>query len=86
MPGPRWLRLRRSLSDGKLVYYVCYAPRRTPLETLVRVAGMRWTIEECFEAGEVELDHYDLRSWHGWYQPCSSVPVRRAAFSAATPR
>lgn len=70
MPGQRWMLLRRSLADGKLAYYVGYAPRGTTLETLVRVAGMRWTVEECFEAakGEVGLDQYEVRSWHGWYR------------------
>lgn len=70
MPGQRWLLLRRSLSDGKLAYYACYAPPETALAELVRVAGTRWTIEECFEAakGEVGLDQYEVRSWHGWYR------------------
>ena len=70
IPGERSLLVRRSLSDSKLAYYVCYAPQGTPLEALVRVAGMRWTIEECFEAakGEVGLDQYEVRSWHGWYR------------------
>ena len=37
---------------------------------LVRVAGARWTIEECFEAakGEVGLDQYEVRSWTGWHR------------------
>lgn len=70
MPGQRSLLLRRSLADGKLAYYVCYAPRDTALKQLVRVAGTRWTIEECFAAakGEVGLDQYEVRSWHGWYR------------------
>lgn len=70
MPGQRSLLLRRSRSDGKLAYYVCYAPRDVTLGDLVRVAGIRWTIEECFEAakGEVGLDQYEVRSWHGWYR------------------
>lgn len=70
MPGERWLLLRRSRTDGKLAYYVCYAPQKTDLQTLVRVAGVRWTVEECFEAakGEVGLDQYEVRSWHGWYR------------------
>jgi len=36
----------------------------------VRVAGTRWTIEECFEAakGEVGLDQYEVRSWTGWHR------------------
>jgi SRSO17 transposase len=70
MPGERWLLLRRSLSDGKLAYYACYTPPGTDLQTMVEVAGTRWTVEECFEAakGEVGLDHYEVRSWHGWYR------------------
>ena len=70
MAGERSVLVRRGLGDGKLAYYVCYAPRGTPLCALVRVAGMRWTIEECFEAakGEVGLDQYEVRSWHGWYR------------------
>ena len=70
MPGERWLMLRRSRSDGKLAYYVCYVPAGTELKTMVQVAGMRWMVEECFEAakGEVGLDQYEVRSWHGWYR------------------
>jgi len=70
MPGQRWLMLRRNLQDAKLAYYVCYAPQGTDLQTLVRVAGMRWMVEECFEAakGEVGLDQYEVRNWHGWYR------------------
>jgi hypothetical protein len=36
----------------------------------VRIAGMRWTIESCFEAakGEVGLDEYEVRSWVGWHR------------------
>ena len=70
MSGQRSLLLRRSLADGKLAYYVCDAPRGTPLDALVRVAGVRWTVEECFETakGEVGLDQYEVRSWHGWYR------------------
>jgi SRSO17 transposase len=80
MPGERWLLLRRSLADGKLAYYICYAPRGTPLETLVRVAGMRWMVEECFEAakGEVGLDQYEVRSWHGWYRHITLAMVAHA--------
>ena len=37
---------------------------------LVRVAGRRWAIEECFEEakGEVGLDQYEVRRWDGWYR------------------
>jgi SRSO17 transposase len=37
---------------------------------VVRVAGARWMIESGFEPakGEVGLDHYEVRSWTGWYR------------------
>jgi SRSO17 transposase len=37
---------------------------------MVRVAGKRWTVEESIECGkgEVGLDHYEVRSWTGWYR------------------
>jgi SRSO17 transposase len=37
---------------------------------MVRVAGARWAIEESFQSakGEVGLDHYEVRSWAGWYR------------------
>jgi SRSO17 transposase len=67
----RWLLLRRSITDpGDLTAYVCFAPSATTLAVLVQVAGRRWTVEACFEAakGEVGLDHYEVRSWQGWYR------------------
>jgi SRSO17 transposase len=72
--APAWQRLvlvRRSLSEpSELAYYLCFAPADTPLEKLVSVAGSRWSIEVGFEAakGEVGLDEYEVRSWHGWYR------------------
>ena len=84
MPGERWLLLRRSRTDGKLAYYVCYAPRETDLPTLVRVAGMQWMVEECFEAakGEVGLDQYEVRSWHGWYRHITLAMTAHAFLAA----
>ena len=37
---------------------------------LVRVAGRRWAIEECFEEakGQVGLDRYEVRRWDAWYR------------------
>lgn len=67
----RWLLLRRSISDpSDITAYVCFAPAMTTLEVLVQVAGRRWTVEACFEGakGEVGLDHYEVRSWQGWYR------------------
>jgi len=67
----RWLLVRRSCSDPReMRAYVVFAPQDSMLAEVVRVAGMRWTIESDFEAskGEVGLDHYEVRSWTGWYR------------------
>jgi SRSO17 transposase len=35
------------------------------LSELVRVAGVRWSVEECFQAAksQVGLGHYQVRHW-----------------------
>jgi len=50
-------------------YYLSNAPANTPLSEFVRISGMRWPIETIFEEakGEVDLDHYEMRSWLGWH-------------------
>ena len=72
LPGPDvWLLARRSLSaPDKLAYYLAYAPAKTGLETLVRVASSRYTVEQCIEEakGETGLDEYEVRFWHSWYR------------------
>ena len=37
---------------------------------LAAIAGIRWRIEQSFEEakGEVGLDHYEVRSYGGWYK------------------
>jgi SRSO17 transposase len=81
----RWLLVRRSRSDGKLAFYACYGPAATPLIGLVRVAGIRWAVEEGFEQakGEVGLDHYEVRKWPGWYRHVT-LALLAHAFLAVT--
>ncbi len=71
-PGAgRWLLVRRSIGDPtELAYYLAYGPKETPTEELIRVAGRRWTIEDCFEQakGEVGLDEYEVRKWEAWHR------------------
>jgi len=72
VPGwEHWLLARRRLDDpGDLAYYVVFAPAGTALPTLVRVAGTRWAVEECFQIAksEVGLADYEVRRWDGWYR------------------
>ena len=55
-PGKgHWLLARRSIAKpSEFAYYVCFGSAGTGLEELVRVAGTRWTIEECFEEAKGE--------------------------------
>jgi SRSO17 transposase len=67
----RWLLIRRSISDpNELTGSIVFARAHTPLTDLVRVAGTRWTVEESIQTakGEVGLDHYEVRSFSGWYR------------------
>lgn len=95
-PFEHWLLARRSLKDPEQqAYYVVFAPAGTTLAELAGVAGLRWTIEECFERakGDLGLDHCEARSWHGWHRHMTLVmaalaflaklaaDLRRAAWS-----
>lgn len=63
--------MRRSVSDpSEIAYYSVFARPQVSLLEIVRAAGSRWSIEECFESakGEVGLDQYEVRSWTGWYR------------------
>jgi SRSO17 transposase len=67
----RWLLVRRNIDEpSELAYYLAYGPKGTPVGELVRVAGRRWAIEDCFEQakGEVGLDEYEVRKWDGWHR------------------
>jgi SRSO17 transposase len=67
----RWLLIRRSVSDPEEVaYFACGGPPGTALAELVRIAGTRWVIEECFALGKGDcgLDEYEVRSWAGWHR------------------
>jgi SRSO17 transposase len=70
----RWLLVRRSLDEGvkpaEMAYVLVFAPAGTILPEMVEAFGRRWTVEQCFEEakGEVGLDEYEVRSWHGWFR------------------
>jgi SRSO17 transposase len=68
LPGPEvWLVLRRNVLTGELKTSLCNAPAATPLAPLVRLSGMRWPIETCFEEGKqyLGMGDYEVRSWRG---------------------
>jgi SRSO17 transposase len=80
LPGPEvWVLVRRAVGEPgverEVKIYLSNAPADMPLAELVRVSGMRWPIESCFEEGKSELglDHYELRSWRGWHHHMTLV-------------
>jgi SRSO17 transposase len=79
-----WLLARRRLTDGELAFYACFGPAHTNLSELVRVAGSRWAVEECFQAGkgQVGLDHYQVRRYDAWYRH-ASLAMAAQGFLAA---
>ena len=87
-PGQHWLLVRRRISDGELAFYRCWSPQPVPLRTLVRVAGTRWCIEDCFQAGkgEVGLDQHQVRSWHSWYRYTTLVMLAHAILAVIAAR
>lgn len=70
-PVGRWMLARRSITDDlQIAYYLAYGPADTDAAELIRVAGARWAIEECFQAAKNEtgLDQYEVRRYPGWYR------------------
>ena len=86
----RALLVRRSIEEKpECAYYLCYAPTgKDTLETLVRVAGQRWLIEQSFETakGECGLDHYEVRHWQGWYRHITLSMLAHAVLSVLRAR
>ena len=84
-PGHRWLLIRRSRRTGELAFYRCYCPRHIPLPALVKIAGIRWTTEENFQAGKglAGLDEHQVRRWASWYRWTTLAMLALAFLSIA---
>jgi len=101
-PGfEHWLLIRRSRREpDQRAYSFAFAPAGVSLGELAGAAGLRWTIEECFERAkdDLGLDHCEARSWHGWHRHMSlcmaalaflaklAADLRRATWGKANER
>jgi len=56
-------------------YWISNLPADTEPEQLARLARLRWKIELDYKQlkGELGLDHYEGRSWLGWYHHTALV-------------
>jgi SRSO17 transposase len=84
----RGLLIRRSLADQDLAFFSTWCPAGTPIDTLVRVEGQRWAIEDAFETAKTELGLTDneTRSWHGWHRHVSLVMLAFAMMAVVRQR
>jgi hypothetical protein len=74
--------MRRSLSDpGEKTYYFVFAQPGTTLQKMVKAIGAGFHIEEDFETSkDLGLDHYEVRSFTGWYRHITLVMLAHANF------
>ena len=80
----RWILIRRNRNNPEeRAYYLVFSRTGTALSELAGAAGLRWTIEECFQRAKEELglDHCEVRSWHGWHRHMT-LCMTAAAFLA----
>jgi SRSO17 transposase len=80
----RWLLIRRTLTVvPEQDYFRAYGPADTTEDALVRVAGMRWAIEEGLgqAKGEVGLDQYEVRGWQAWHRQITLCLLAHAALA-----
>ena len=77
LPGPDVLVVfRRSLGEpSEQKVFISNARADMPRKELVRVSGMRWPIETCFEEakGHIGMAAYQTRSWRGWHHHMTLV-------------
>jgi SRSO17 transposase len=80
----RGLLIRRNIADGDLAFFTTWGPAGTGIETLVKIEGHRWAIEDSFETAknELGLDHNETRSWHGWHRHVALVMLAFAMTAA----
>src|ERR1019366_3348688 len=80
----RGLLIRRNIADGDLAFFTTWCPAGTSIDTLVKVEGHRWAIEDSFETAknELGLDHNETRSWHGWQRHVALVMLAFAMTAA----
>jgi SRSO17 transposase len=66
-------------------YWISNLPADTEPERLARLARMRWKMELDYKQlkGELGLDHYEGRSWLGWYHHTALVTATHGFLTLA---
>ncbi|GIF77441.1 hypothetical protein Asi02nite_69590 [Asanoa siamensis] len=85
--GRHSVSIRRNTTTGELALYRCWTPRPVALAQLVHVAGVRWIVEESFQAAkrQVGLDQHQPRRWTSWHRFTTLAALAILAIRAAEP-
>ncbi len=84
-----WVIARRSVSrPEEISYYIAYCPADTTLDELIRIAGSRWAVEECFQTAKQEcgLDDYQVRRYPGWHRHMTLAMAAHACLTVLRAR
>jgi SRSO17 transposase len=74
----RWLLVEWHPGNAAPVkYWLSNLPERTPIVELVRLARLRWRVEQDYREckGGLGLDHFEGRGWPGWHHHVTLVSV-----------
>jgi SRSO17 transposase len=74
----RWLLVEWPKGKATPVkYWLSNLPQTTPLVELVRLARLRWRVEQDYREckGALGLDHFEGRGWPGWHHHVTLVSV-----------
>jgi len=84
--GHAWVLLRRNDTTSEIAYYRTYSPEPVPLRALVKVAGQRWRVEECFQTskGLIGLDQHQVRRWTSWHRWVTLAMLAHAFLTVIT--
>ena len=71
-----WLLFERR-RGVELKVYMCWGLDNASLNDLVKIAHLRWTIEQGFKQmkGELGLDEFEGRTWRGWHHHAAMVMI-----------
>lgn len=69
-------------------YYIAYCPSDSTLDELIRIAGSRWAVEECFQSAKQEcgLDDYQVRRYPGWHRHMTLAMAAHACLTVLRAR
>jgi SRSO17 transposase len=80
----RWLLVEWPAGKAAPVkYWMSNLPGATPMVELVRLARLRWRIEQDYREckGALGLDHFEGRGWAGWHHHVTLVSVAHGFLS-----